>query len=93
MKEQNMEIYVGNFAYSTTERELENLFSPYGIVENVHLITDLYTRQSKCFGYIRMERKQDGEKAIASLHDKTVKEQKIVVKKALSLSNRQGRRW
>jgi RNA recognition motif-containing protein len=93
IQEQIVEIYVGNFAYSTTERELKRLFSPYGVVENVHLITDHYTRQSKCFGYIRMERHQDGEKAIENLHDKTVNEQKIVVKKAHSRSNRQGSRW
>lgn len=88
-----MEIYVGNFAYSTTEQELLSLFSPYGAVDNVHLITDHYTRQSKGFGYIRMQRKQDGEEAIKRLHDSAVNDRKLVVKEAQSPSLRQGGRW
>jgi len=89
-----MELYVGNFSYLMTERELKKLFSSYGIVENVHLITDHYTRQSKCFGYIRMERLQDAEKAIEKLHDKRVDEQNLVVRKALPMARRQGgSRW
>lgn len=89
-----MELYVGNFSYLMTEQELKKLFSSYGIVENVHLITDHYTRQSKCFGYIRMERRQDAEKAIEKLNDTRVNEQKLVVKKALPMVRRQGgSRW
>ena len=88
-----MEIYVGNFAYSTTERELLSLFSPYGEVENVHLITDHYTRQSKGFGYIRMQSKLDGAEAIQKLHDTAVNDRKLVVKEAQSPSLRQGGRW
>jgi len=53
--EYRLEIYVGDFACTSTERELETLFSVHGVVKTVHLVTDRYTRQSKCFGSIEMQ--------------------------------------
>ena len=84
-----MEIYVGNFDYSTTERELEKLFSVHGTVDTVHIVTDHYTRQSKCFGYIEMQRTRDGEKAIKMLNGSGLAESRLVVKKVSPLPCRE----
>lgn len=77
-----MELYVGNFAYATTEQELETLFSVHGIVDTVHIVTDLYTRQSKCFAYIEMQRTKDGENAIKILHGSGLARHRLVVREA-----------
>ena len=59
-------IYVGNLAWSATEAELRDLFSPYGTVHSVAVITDRDTGRSRGFGFIEMD--EDGaKKAIAEL--------------------------
>lgn len=77
-----MKLYVGNFVYTTTELELTELFAAHGSVVNVRIFHDQFTRQSKCFGYVKMLTQQGGEKAINALHGKIIKDQHLVVKKA-----------
>lgn len=78
-----MKIYVGNFIYATTESELRKLFSSCGSVVNVRIIHDQFTRQSKCFGYVEMLSRIDGNEAIDRLNGKKVKERHLVVKEAV----------
>lgn len=80
-----MRLYVGNFIYTTTEDELKKLFSLQGSVVDVRIIHDQFTRQSKCFGYVKMRTRQCGEQAITALHGKLIKKQRLVVKKAKRL--------
>ena len=77
-----MKLYVGNFVYTTTELELRELFAAQGAVDNVRIIHDQFTRQSKCFGYVKMLTRKGGEKAIDALHGKMIKDRNLVVKKA-----------
>ncbi len=79
-----MRLYVGNLVYNMTETELNDLFSPYGNVKSARIITDHYTRQSKNFGYVEMERRKDAYEAIEKLNGETVSDKAIVVKKAPS---------
>ena len=77
-----MKLYVSNFVYTTTESELRDLFSTQGSVVNVRIVHDQFTRQSKCFGYVKMMSKGDGAKAIDTLHGKKINDKNLVVKKA-----------
>ena len=77
-----MKLYVGNFVYTTTELELRELFAAHGSVDNVRIIHDQFTRQSKCFGFVKMLTKKGAEKAIETLHGKKIEANRIVVKKA-----------
>ena len=47
-------IYVGNLPFSATEDEIQELFSAYGIVEKVTLVTDRETGQLRGFGFVDM---------------------------------------
>ncbi|MDH3329754.1 MAG: RNA-binding protein [Desulfobulbaceae bacterium] len=78
-----MKLYVGNFIYATTEKELKRLFSSYGSVIDVRIIHDQFTRQSKCFGYVEMLVRGDGKEAINQLNGKKVNERHLVVKEAV----------
>ncbi len=79
-----MKLYVGNLHYSMTEIELGKLFSPYGSVLKVNLISDHYTRQSKCFGYVQMADSKEGYSAIQDLHGTRINNDRfLVVKEAL----------
>ena len=77
-----MKLYVGNFAYATTESELMELFAQQGSVVNVRIIHEQFTRQSKCFGYVQMLTQGGGENAINALHGKIYNKHPLVVKKA-----------
>lgn len=77
-----MKLYVGNFVYTTTELELKEMFAKQGSVVNVRIIHDQFTRQSKCFGYVRMLTSSGGKQAIDRLHGTKINERSLVVKKA-----------
>jgi len=77
-----MKLYVGNLCYTMTETDLANLFTSYGSVLRVSLITDYYTRQSKCFGYVQMADRKQGYCAIRDLHGTRIIDRLLVVKEA-----------
>ncbi|HDG98610.1 MAG TPA: RNA-binding protein [Desulfobacterales bacterium] len=60
-------IYVGNLAFRTSESQIHELFSKYGQVHSVKLVTDYVTGRSKGFGFVEME-PQEADKAIAGLN-------------------------
>ncbi|MET0621170.1 MAG: RNA-binding protein, partial [Thermoanaerobaculia bacterium] len=47
-----MKLYVGNLPYNTSEDDLRSLFSTYGAVSSVAIITDRDTGRSKGFGFV-----------------------------------------
>ena len=48
-------IYVGNIPFHSTERDVRSLFTKYGSVVSVKLVTDQKTGGSRGFGFIEME--------------------------------------
>jgi RNA recognition motif-containing protein len=48
-------IYVGNLPFSSTEQDLQDLFSQHGTVESVKVITDRETGRSRGFGFVEMD--------------------------------------
>jgi RNA recognition motif-containing protein len=63
-------IYVANISYSATEQDIKDLFSEYGEVVSVKIITDKFTGQSKGFGFVEMESESDAQKTISELNGK-----------------------
>lgn len=61
-------IYVGNLPFSSTESQIRELFSRYGTVTSVNLITDRETGRPRGFGFVEMD--GGAEQAISAL-DKT----------------------
>ena len=59
-------IYVGNLPFSTDVDEIRELFSAYGTVESVNLITDRETGRLRGFGFVDMS--SGGQEAIDALH-------------------------
>ena len=58
-------IYVGNLAYQTSKSELEDLFSQFGAIEDVIVITDRDTGRSKGFGFIEFDNADSANKALS----------------------------
>jgi cold-inducible RNA-binding protein len=57
-------VYVGNLPYSTTEEELQELFSSCGEVERAQLITDRDTGRSKGFAFVTFATKEALDSAL-----------------------------
>jgi len=88
-----MKLYVGNLAYNMTNGDLGNLFSPHGSVVSARIISDHFTRQSKCFGYVEMLHTKDGIKALHTLDGTKISERRLVVKAARPRDERKGKGW
>jgi RNA recognition motif-containing protein len=65
-----MKIFVGNFSFSTTEDDLRSLFSPFGNIDTISVITDRTTGRSRGFGFVEMGDRGQAEKAIEALNGK-----------------------
>ena len=71
-------LYVGNLSSDVDNSVLESLLSPHGTVENVNIITDRSTGQSKGYGFVEMSTEEEAQAAIAALNgseynDRTIK--------------------
>ncbi len=62
-------LFVGNLAPTTNEKDLETLFTEFGKVRSLKLITDVFSGQCKGFGFIEMEG-HEARAAIAGLNGK-----------------------
>jgi RNA recognition motif-containing protein len=92
MKETRMStnIYVGNLPFSATEDEIQELFSAYGTVERVSLITDHDTGQLRGFGFVEMS--SGGDEAIAGLDQRDMGGRTLNVNEAHPQEERSSQR-
>ena len=60
-------LYVGNLPFSATDDSVRNLFSKYGTVEKVSLITDRETGRPRGFGFVEMSN-ADAPRAMQALN-------------------------
>ena len=50
-----MNIFVGNLAFTTTEQDLRHLFEPYGTVDTIRIMTDRDTGRSRVLASSRCQ--------------------------------------
>ena len=62
-----LKIHVGNLPAETGEDEVKDLFSRFGTVRSVRLVTDVFTGKCRGFGFIEMEG-HEARAAIAGLN-------------------------
>ena len=82
----SLNIYVGNLPFSTTEDEVRSLFSAYGEVEKVNLITDRETGRLRGFGFVEMA--NGGQEAIEALDQSVLGGRTLTVNEARPRENR-----
>jgi len=86
-----MNIYVGNLPYGVTDAELRNTFARYGDVDQVNLITDKFTGESKGFGFVEMNNNGEADAAIKGLNGTALKGRNITVNQAKPKGERPSR--
>ena len=74
-------IFVGNLSFQTSENDLNDLFTQFGEVESVNIITDRDTGRSKGFGFVAMG-DDSAEKAISQLNGKELNGRALTVNEA-----------
>jgi cold-inducible RNA-binding protein len=78
----NTKLYVGNLSFDTTENDLQDLFSPFGPVTEVNLISDRATGRSRGFGFVTMATPEGAQAAISALAGKNVGGRNLTVNEA-----------
>lgn len=78
----NKKLYVGSLPYSVTEDQLRDMFTEFGALESVRIITDKYTGQSKGFGFVEMANEEDAQKAIDGVNGREMNGRTLVVNEA-----------
>jgi len=87
-----MNIFVGNLAKEVTDEDLQSLFSQYGTVRSVKIIKDMFTGESRGFGFIEMPGQAEAQKAMTELNTRDLKGKKITVNEARERTdNKKGR--
>ena len=88
-----MQIYVGNMNYRTTEEDINGLFSQYGEVESVKLITDRETGRAKGFGFVIMSDDAAAKEAIEALNEKEYEGRTLRINEAKPREERPRREY
>jgi RNA recognition motif-containing protein len=77
-----MKIFVGNLPFSTTQEELESLFSESGAVTSVNIITDRFSGKSRGFGFVEMDNQEEAQAAIERLNGNELQGRPLTVNEA-----------
>lgn len=80
-------LYVGNLHYTTTNEDIETLFSEYGSIESVKLI------EGKGFGFVEMSTQAEAETAKEKLDGFDFKDRHLKVNEAKPPAPRRGRNF
>lgn len=62
-----MNIYISNLSFDVTDKDLNDIFSDYGVVTSAKVIMDRETGRSRGFGFVEMTSDEEARKAIAEL--------------------------
>ena len=85
-----MNIYVGNLSPEVSEEDLNTLFGEYGQVSTTKVIRDMFSQESKGFGFVEMPGQADAQKAMEELNTKEYKGRNLIVNEARPRRDRRG---
>ena len=84
----NKRIFVGGLPYSTSDKELEELFSAHGTVESARIVTDRMTGRSRGFGFVEMSNEAEANEAIERLNGTQYEGRSLTVNEARPRTSR-----
>ena len=77
-----MKLFVKGLDENINEAILEAMFAKHGEVVSAKVIYDKITWESRGFGFVEMEKKEDGLKAMEALNNKEFKGKMLAVSEA-----------
>lgn len=84
-------LFVGSLPYSTTEDELHQLFSQYGEITELRVITDRATGRSKGIAFVTYTTEESAQAAIEAMNNYELGGRTIVVNVARPPAPRENR--
>ena len=81
-------LYVGNLPYSVRDSELEQSFSPYGVVTSAKVMMERDSGRSKGFGFVEMGSDAEAQAAIQAMNGLAMGGRNLVVNEARPLEPR-----
>ncbi len=85
-------IYVGNISFKANENDIRELFSQFGEIESINMITDAMTGKPKGFGFVEMATEESAKKAISTLNGSLFMDRTLSVAEAKPQQSREKRR-
>ena len=89
-EELDLNIYVGNLSYDTTDRDLEEAFAKHGAVSSARVVMDRDTGRARGFGFVEMPNKAEGDAAIAAMNGTQLQGRTLNVNEARPREDRRG---
>jgi len=89
--EMAVRLYVGNLPYSITQSRLQEIFSPFGALGEVTVISDKFSGRSKGFGFVEFENAEEAKVAIEKLNGTDMDGRNIIVNEARPKEERPAR--
>src|SRR5436309_15109109 len=78
----NTKLYVRNLAFTTSENDLQDLFSSHGSVTEVHMPFDRESGRPRGFAFVTMATPEAAQAAIMALNGTAVGERTLTVNEA-----------
>jgi len=85
-----MKLFVGNMSFQTTQESLEALFTNYGAVDEVAVITDRETGRPRGFAFVTMPDDGEAKAAMEALDGSEFEGRNLNVNEARPRENRGG---
>ena len=79
MNQQNQKLYVGNLNFDANEEQVRELFSSFGVVEDVKIVMDRYSGRSRGFAFVRMDSADAANKAKEALSGQPFQGKSLVI--------------
>ena len=86
-----MNIFVGNLSREATEEEVQEKFQPFGSVLSVKIVRDMFSRESKGFGFVEMSVRTEAQAAIDQLNTADLRGKPMTVNEARPRDDRPKR--
>jgi cold-inducible RNA-binding protein len=87
----NSKLYVGNLAYTTSETDLQDMFSAHGTVIEVKVPMDRESGRPRGFAFVTMATPEAAQAAILALNGTAVGERTLTVNEARPREEGAGR--
>ena len=86
-------LFVGNLAFAVTTDDLRELFSQFGEIIDVIVLTDRMSGRSKGFGFVEFASDDSAKQAIEALHGSDFQGRNLVVNEARPQAPRAPRQY
>ncbi|MBB6482572.1 RNA recognition motif domain-containing protein [Spirochaeta isovalerica] len=84
-------LYVGNINYRTSAEALESVFSEFGTVESISMVSDKYTGKFRGFSFVKMASEVEAKTAMENIDSQELDGRQLRVSMAIEKGPKKNR--